>query len=122
METLTMEKITVIPSEVEGFRCESLRVAQRDPSTNTRDDDLVGCALRNSLSAPDQSDKRKHEFHPFNNLIRGYPGTAGWLGDGCGSNHRAKSGAIIRWKISCANSERSRGCTGRQNRGCRREG
>src|SRR6266566_1813702 len=116
METLTMEKITVIPSEVEGSRCESLRVAQRDPSTNARDDDLVGCALRKSLNAPDQSDKRKHEFHPFNTLIRGYPGTAGWLSDGYGSNHRAKSRAIVRWKISGANSERSRSCAGRQNR------
>src|SRR5437773_11016539 len=116
METLTMEKITVIPSEVEGSRCESLRVAQWDPSTNARNDDLVGCALRNSLSAPDQSDKRKHEFHPFNTLIRDYTGIAGWLGDGRGSNHRAEGGAIVRWKISHANSERSRGCAGRQNR------
>src|SRR5882724_490296 len=111
-----MEKITVIPSEVEGSRCESLRAAQRDPSTNARDDDLVGCALRNSLSAPDQSDKRKHEFHPFNTFIRGYPGSAGWLGDGCGSNHCRKSSAIVRRKISGVNSERSCGCSGRQNR------
>jgi len=57
-----MEKITVIPSEVEGSRCKSLKVAQRDPSTNARDDDLVGCAPQNSLSAADKSDKREHEF------------------------------------------------------------
>src|SRR5207237_10128054 len=100
METLTMEKITVIPSEVEGFRCESLRVAQRDPSTNTRDDDLVGCALRNSLSAPDQSDKRKHEFHPFNSFLCGYPGTAGWLGGRRGSTKTAERGRSDRWQLS----------------------
>src|SRR6266480_4758120 len=73
-------------------------------------------APRNSLSTPDQSDKRKHEFHPFNTFICGYPGTAAWLGDGRGSNHRAEGGAIVRWKISRANSERSRGRAGRQNR------
>ena len=38
---------------------------------------FVGCAPRNSLSALDQSGKRKHEFHPFNTLIRDHPGTAG---------------------------------------------
>jgi hypothetical protein len=37
---------------------------------------LVRRAPQNSLSALDQSDKRKHEFHPFNTLIRDHPGTA----------------------------------------------
>src|SRR5207237_6696427 len=116
--TLTMEKITVIPSEVEGSRCESLKVAQRDPSTTARDDDLVGCGPQNSLRAPDQFDNRGHElrtspcpdcFHVFNpSGIRR-------------QRHRPKSSAIVRWKISHANSERSGACAGRQDCRCRCE-